>query len=75
MLYYAFSLLMSNKFVKHNAWNYLLLHVKVGGIVLAREVLHGLQPLERNKYEFNQVEFDLGARELLSSCGQMKSLT
>jgi len=29
-----------------------------GGGVLAREVLHGLQPLERNKFEFIQVVFD-----------------
>jgi len=27
-LYYAFGPLMSSKFVKHNAWNYLLLHMK-----------------------------------------------
>jgi len=75
MLYYAFGPLMSNIFVKHNAWNYLLLHIKVGGVVLAREVLHGLQPLERNKYEYIQVEFDPGGRELVSSCGKMKSFT
>jgi len=75
MLYYAFGPLMSSKFVKHNAWNYLLLHIKVGGVVLAREVLHGLQPLERNKYEYIQVEFDPGGRELVSSCGKMKSFT
>jgi len=65
MLYYAFAPLMSSKFVKHNAWNYLLLHIKVGGVVLARDVLHGLQPLERNKYEYIQVEFDPGGRELV----------
>jgi len=44
-------------------------------VVLAREVLHRLQPLERNKYEYIQVEFDPGGRELVSSCGEMKSLT
>jgi len=70
---YAFGLLMSNKFVKHNAWNYLLLHIKEGGVVLAREVLHGLQPLEKNKYEYIQVEFDPRGRE--SSCGKIKSST
>ena len=70
---HAFGLLMSNKFVKHNAWNYLLLHIKVGGVVLAREVLHGLQPLEKNKYEYIQVEFDPRGRE--SSCGKIKSST
>jgi len=43
--------------------------------VLAREALHGLQPLERNKYEYIQVEFDPGGRELVSSCGKMKSFT
>ena len=29
-----------------------------GGVVLEREVLHELQALERNKYEYVQVEFD-----------------
>jgi len=75
MLYYAFGRLMSSKFVKHKPWNYLLLHIKVGGVVLAREVLPGFQPLERNKYEYIQVEFDPGGRELVSSCGKMKSFT
>ena len=65
MLYYAFGLLMSSKLVKHKTWNYLLLHIKVGAVVLAREVLHGLQPLERNIYEYIQVEFDPGGRELV----------
>jgi len=46
-----------------------------GGVVLSREVLHGLQPLEKNKYEYIQVEFDLGGRELVSSCGKIKSFT
>jgi len=36
-----------------------------GGVVLAREVLHELQPLEMNKYEYIQVEFDPGGRELV----------
>ena len=31
-----------------------------GGVVLARKVLHGLQPLERNKDEYIRVEFDRG---------------
>jgi len=75
MLYYAFGLLMRIKFVKHKKWNYLLLHIKVGGVVLGRVVLRGLQPLERNKYEYIQVEFDPGGRELVSSCGKMKSFT
>jgi len=35
--------------------------------VLARKVLHRLQPLESNKY---QVEFNPGGRELVSSCGK-----
>ena len=30
---------------------------------VAREVLHRLHPLERNKYEYIQVEFDPGGRE------------
>ena len=66
---------MSSKFVKHNAWNYLLLHIKVGGVVLATKVLHRLQPLERNKYEYIKLEFDPGGRVLVSSCGKMKSFT
>jgi len=45
------------------------------GVVLARKVLHGLQPLERNKYEYIQVEFDPRGRELVSSCGKIKSFT
>jgi len=64
---------MSSKFVKHNAWNYLLLHIKVGGVVLGREVVHGLQPIEKNKYEYIQVEFHPTGRE--SSCGKIKSFT
>ena len=44
-----------------------------GGGVLAREVLHGLQPLERNKYEYIQVQFDPGGRELVSSFEKIKS--
>jgi len=38
-------------------------------------VLHRLQPLERNKYEYIKVEFDFGGRELVSSCGKIKSFT
>ena len=45
-----------------------------GWVVLARKVLHRLQPLERNKDEYIQVEFDPGRRELVSSCGKIKSL-
>jgi len=45
------------------------------GVVLAGKVLHGLQPLERNKDEYIQIEFDPGGRELLSSCGKIKSFT
>jgi len=44
-------------------------------VVLAKEVLHGLQPLERNKYEFIQVVFDPGGRRIVSSCGKIKSFT
>jgi len=44
-------------------------------VVLADEVLHGLQPLERNKYEYIQIEYDPGGRELVSSCGKIKSFT
>ena len=46
-----------------------------GGEVLARKVLQGLQPLERNKDEYIQVEFDPGGRELVSCCGEIKSFT
>jgi len=74
VLYYAFGPLIRSKFVKHNAWNYLLLRMKVG-VVLARKVLPGLQPLERNKDEYIDVEFDPGGRKLVSSCGKTKSFT
>jgi len=46
-----------------------------GGEVLAKKVLHRLQPLEKNKDEYIQVEFDPGGRELVSSCGEIKSFT
>jgi len=46
-----------------------------GGVVLAGKVLHELQPLERNKDEYIQIEFDRGGRELVSSCGKIKSFT
>ena len=45
------------------------------GVVLAGKVLHRLQPLERNKDEYIQIEFDLGGRELVSSCGKIKYIT
>jgi len=40
-----------------------------GGVLLPRNVIDGLQPLESNKY---QVEFDLGRRELVSTCEKIK---
>ena len=40
-----------------------------GGVLLPRNVIDGLQPLESNKY---QVEFDPGRRELLSTCEKIK---
>jgi len=46
-----------------------------GGVVLAGKVLHGLQPLERNKDKYIQIEFDPGGRYLVSSCGKIKSFT
>jgi len=42
--------------------------------VLAREVLHGLQPLERNETKYIQVASDPGGREIVSSCAQIKFL-
>ena len=53
----------------------LLIFTYQGGVVLAGKVLHGLQPLERNKYEYIQIEFDPRGRELVSSCGKIKSFT
>ena len=38
-------------------------------VLLPRNVIDGLQPLESNKY---QVEFDPGRRELVSSCEKIK---
>ena len=43
-----------------------------GGVLLRRNVIDGLQPLESNKY---QVEFDPGRRELVSTCEKLKSFT
>jgi len=42
-----------------------------GGVLLPSNVIDGLQPLERNKY---QVEFDPGGRELVSTCEKIKVL-
>jgi len=42
-----------------------------GGVLLPRNVIDGLQPLESNQY---QVEFDLGRRELVSTCEKIKFL-
>jgi len=42
-----------------------------GGVLLPRNVIDGLQPLECNKY---QVEFDPGRRELGSTCEKIKVL-
>jgi len=42
-----------------------------GGVLLPRNVIDGLQPLESNKY---QVEFYLGRRELVSTCEKIKVL-
>jgi len=68
VLYYAFGPSIRSKFVKHNAWNYLVTYQ--GGGLLPRNVIDGLQPLESNKY---QVEFDPGGRELVSTCEKNKS--
>jgi len=65
---------MRSKFVKDNVWSYLLLHIKLG-VVLAIEVLHGLQPLERNETKSIQVASDPGGREIVSSCAQIKFFT
>jgi len=42
-----------------------------GGVLLPRNVIDGLQPLESNKY---QVEFDPRKRELVSTCEKIKVL-
>ena len=42
-----------------------------GGVLLPRNVIDGLQPLESNKY---QVEFDLGRRALVSTWEKIKVL-
>jgi len=34
-----------------------------------------MKPLEMNKYEYILVEFDPRGRELVSSCGKIKSFT
>ena len=43
-----------------------------GGVLLPRNVIDRLQPLESNKY---QVEFDPRRRELVSTCEKKKSFT
>ena len=43
--------------------------------MLAREVLHGLQPLERNETKSIQVASDLRGLEIVSSCAQIKFFT
>ena len=70
MLYYAFGPLMSQTQRME-----LFIVTYQGGVVLAREVLHGLHPLQMNKYEYIQVEFDPRGWELVSSCGKIKSFT
>jgi len=42
-----------------------------GGVLLPRNVIEGLQPLESNKY---QVEFDAVRRELVSTFEKIKVL-
>ena len=42
-----------------------------GRVLLARNVIDSLQPLESNKY---QVDFDPGRRELVSTCEKIKVL-
>jgi len=42
-----------------------------GGVLLPRNVIDELQPLESNKY---QVEFDPGRRKLVSTCDKIKVL-
>ena len=41
-----------------------------GGVLLPRNFIDGLQPLESNKY---QVEFDPGGRELVPTCEKIKA--
>ena len=41
------------------------------GVLLQRNVMDEMQPLESNKY---QVEFDPGRRELVSACEKIKVL-
>ena len=42
-----------------------------GGVLLPRNVINGLKPLESNKY---QVEFDPGRTKLVSTCEKIKVL-
>jgi len=42
-----------------------------GGVLLPRNIIDGLQPLESNKY---QDEFDPARRELFSTCEKIKVL-
>ena len=57
MLYYAFGPSIGSKFLKHNAWNYLLLHIKVG--YCCREMLS----TDCNRWKVTKMKLNLNLEE------------
>ena len=64
VLYYAFGLSIRSK-IRQKQCMELFSVIYQGGVLLQRNVIDGLQPLESNKY---QGAFDPGRRELVSTC-------
>jgi len=64
VLYYAFGPSIRSK-IRQTQCMELFSVIYQGGVLLQRNVINGLQPLESNKY---QGAFDPGRRELVSTC-------
>jgi len=62
---------VDNKQIRQTQCMELFIVTYQGGVLLPRNVIDGLQPLESNKY---QVEFDPGRRELVSTWEKIKVL-
>jgi len=62
---------VDKKHVRRTQCMQLFIATYQGGVLLPRNVMDGMQPLESNKY---QVEFDPRRRELVSTCKKIKVL-
>ena len=62
---------VDKKQIRQTQWMELFIVTYQDGVLLPRNVIDGLQPLQSNKY---QVEFDPGRRELVSTCEKLKVL-